>query len=47
MKRMKNRFTLGFLGSHSWSFAGSDNTADINKTYLQHWWRYLVLVRFH
>lgn len=33
--KMKNGFTFGFLGSHSWSFAGSSNYADINSTFLQ------------
>lgn len=35
MLKMKNGFTYGFLGSHSWSFAGSSNTADVNSSFFQ------------
>ena len=35
MLKMKNGFTFGFLGSHSWSFAGSSKTADIDLTFFQ------------
>ena len=39
---MKGQFTLGFLGSHSWSVAGSDDTPDIDLTFLQPFIAYIT-----
>jgi len=33
--KQKGPWTIGFLGNHIWSFAGSDNRSDINSTFLQ------------
>ncbi|MCW8926208.1 MAG: hypothetical protein OQJ84_08130, partial [Xanthomonadales bacterium] len=40
--KMQGPITFGFLGSHSWSFAGSDNTADVNLTFLQPFLSYVT-----
>jgi len=32
---MRGRWTMGVLGNHVWSFAGDDDRADINNTFLQ------------
>jgi hypothetical protein len=33
--KQKGPWTVGFLGNHLWSFAGSDNRSDINSSFLQ------------
>jgi len=33
--KQKGPWTVGFLGNHVWSFAGSDDRSDINSTFLQ------------
>jgi hypothetical protein len=42
MLKMSKGFTFGFLGSHSWSFAGSENYPDINSTFFQPFLSYVT-----